>query len=229
MSPAARVGLLLLAVLAAAAVLWPQLEQRPAPPAATLPPAVAPPATSASGGTPPDVRGAVVQSAPPLPASAVGQRSARGIFHSDADGRLVVDQRMRLAVEALVGQNPAHALPGLIDAEVKDLPPAAAQAARELTLRFDEYQAAQRAAFTPGKAPLVPQEGLAELDALTALRTSYFGADAARRMFGAEEAVSRRLLQLMAEDKDTNLSMEQKAMRAQLQYDRERGAVPKLP
>jgi hypothetical protein len=161
--------------------------------------------------------------------AASGTRSANGVFHADAQGRLVVDERMRLAVEALAGRHPAEALPGLIDAEVQGLPPAAAAQARELAQRLDAYQAAQHAAFPPGTAPLVPQQGLAELDGLVALRDSYFGADAARRMFGADEQVARRLLQLMAEDTSTTLSMEQKAMRAQQRFDQERRAVPAGP
>lgn len=225
-SPWALAGAALLTALAAG-VLWRTGEG----PSTAVPglPGYAGQASPSGTAAPP-----AAPQAPPLPATAAlppgagasGARSATGIFESDDQGRLVVDERMRLAVERLVGMHPADALPALVESEVRGLPPAAAQAARELALRFDEYQAAQRAAFTPGQAPLVPQEGLAELDALVALRTSYFGADAARRMFGADEAVARRLLQLMAEDQATNLSMEQKAQRAQLRYDRERGAVP---
>ncbi|PTT87353.1 hypothetical protein DBR42_11810 [Pelomonas sp. HMWF004] len=160
-----------------------------------------------------------------VPQASAAGRSAGGIFASDAAGRLLVDERTRLAVESLVALNPADALPRLMEAEVQGLPPGAAAAAQELVQRFEGYQAAQRTAFPPGQAPLVPQEGLAELDAVVALRSSYFGADAARRMFGADEAVTRRLLQLMAEERNTALSMEQKATLAQQRFDQERATA----
>jgi hypothetical protein len=208
-------------------VLWPDAEPgRSGAPAttdrATLP--VTPPA----GALPLPAASSSAQTPQPQTASApgAGVRSAGGVFEADAAGRLVVDERMRLAVEALVGLHPAEAMPELIAAEVHGLPAEAAAQARELAQRLDAYQAAQRAAFPPGEAPLVPQEGLAELETLVALRTSYFGADSARRMFGADEAVTRRLLQLMAEDTSGSQSMQDKAQRAQARYDRERGAAP---
>ena len=40
------------------------------------------------------------------------------------------------------------------------------------------------------------------------------------------DAVARRILELMREDTSTARSMEEKAMRAQVRYDQERGAVP---
>ena len=57
------------------------------------------------------------------------------------------------------------------------------------------------------------------------MRASHFGAEAARQMFGEDEAVARRLLELMRDETDASLTMEQKAMRAQARYDLERGAA----
>jgi hypothetical protein len=226
--PGRAVGVLLAAGAALGAMwLW-KAREGPAVvrPAAAPPVAAAPQQAPAVGAAVPASDTATPAPAAPAAEQAAARRSATGIFESDASGRLVLDERMRLAVEALVSLNPAEAVPALVDAEVQGLPPAAAEAARELALRFDTYQQAQRAAFEPGQAPLVPEDGLAELDALVALRTSYFGADAARRMFGGDEAVTRRLLQLMAEDRATTLTIEQKAIRAQQRYDVERGAAP---
>lgn len=224
--PALGVGVLLagVALLRPATAPAPEAAAPAAPvaaragpvPAAAAPAAAVAPAAAAS---------AVLAAA----GAASGARSAGGVFESDAGGRLVLDARTRQALESLVALNPAEAVPGLVEAEVQGLPPAAAAAARELAQRFEEYQAAQRAAFPPGEAPLVPQQGLAELDAVVALRSSYFGAEAARRLFGADEAVTRRLLQLMAQDQASTLTMEQKATRAQQRFDVERGAAPAPP
>lgn len=226
---AARQALVALAV--SIAVLFALLAwRRPgvAPPAA-MPSAAEARATAAAPGASSPAAAAAVQAAGPAagPAAPAGAaRSARGVFESDAQGRLVLDARMRLAVESLVALTPADELAGAVEQELPGLPPPAAAAARELVQRYDQYQAAQRAAFPPGVAPLVPQQGLAELDTLVALRSSYFGAEAARRMFGEDEAVARRLLQLMAEERAGTLSMEQKAARAQQRFDEERGATP---
>lgn len=227
---AARQALVALAVVIAvlcALLAW-RWRGAAAPSPAAAPSAAEWRATAAAPGAAGPAVAAVAEQAVGPAASAPGPnvRSARGVFESDAQGRLVVDARVRLAVESLVALTPADQLAGAVERELQGLPPPAAAAARELVQRYDQYQAAQRTAFPPGAAPLVPEQGLAELDTLVALRSSYFGAEAARRMFGEEEAVARRLLQLMAEDRAGTLSMEQKAARAQQRFDEERGAAP---
>jgi hypothetical protein len=148
------------------------------------------------------------------------------VFRTDARGRLVVDQPMRLRAESLLALNEGDALAARVDAELADLPAPAAARARELVAQFEAYQTAQAAAFPPGQAPLVPEEGLAQLQTMQALRAAHFGAEAARDMFAQDDAVARRILELMREDTSTARSMEEKAMRAQVRYDQERGAVP---
>ncbi|WP_431256549.1 hypothetical protein ACQ86G_17670 [Roseateles chitinivorans] len=174
---------------------------------------------------------------PPLAMSASASASAsasgpglaepsRRVFRTDARGRLVVDQPMRLRAEALLALNEGEALAARVDAELADLPAPAAARARELVAQFEAYQTAQAAAFPPGQAPLVPEEGLVQLQTMQALRAAHFGAEAAREMFAQDDAVARRILELMREDTSTARSMEEKAMRAQIRYDQERGAVP---
>jgi hypothetical protein len=148
------------------------------------------------------------------------------VFRTDAKGRLVVDQPMRLRAEALLALNEGDALAARVNAELIDLPAPAAARARELVAQMEAYQTAQAAAFPPGQAPLVPEEGLVQLQTMQALRAAHFGAEAAREMFAQDDAVARRILELMREDTSTARSMEEKAMRAQLRYDQERGAVP---
>jgi len=113
----------------------------------------------------------------------------------------------------------------MLDAELAGLPAAAAARARELIGQYQAYQDAQRQSFPPGQAPLMPEEGLAQLDALQALRATYLGAENARAMFAQDDAVARRLLELMREDTSTSLSMAEKAVRAQARYDSERNRV----
>jgi hypothetical protein len=142
-------------------------------------------------------------------------------FRIDGKGRLVLDERTRLAVEKLVGLNGPESLPALVGEQTSGLPAEAAAQARDLVERYGAYESARRATFEPGTAPMVPEEGLAELAATRALRASYFGQDAAQRLFGAEEAVSKRLLEMMRDDRAANLTIEQKAIRAQARYSLE--------
>lgn len=162
-----------------------------------------------------------------LPAAVPGlEGKPQRAFRADARGRLVVDQPMRLHAESLLALNEGDALAARLDTELAGLPAPAAARARELVAQFEAYQTAQAAAFPPGQALLVPEEGLAQLQTMQALRAAHFGAEAAQQMFAQDDAVARRILELMREDTSTARSMEEKAMRAQVRYDQERGAVP---
>lgn len=141
------------------------------------------------------------------------------IFEVDAAGKLVRNEQTRVNVEALVALTPPDQLRAAALAQVQDLPTALAVEALDLIERYDGYQAAQKLSFAPGNAPQVPEEALAELDGLHALRVSYFGREGAQSLFGNEEAVARQLLEWMREDNAPGLSMEQRAMRAQARYD----------
>jgi len=157
----------------------------------------------------------------PPPAAVQTPANDERAFRIDGKGRLVLDERTRLAVEKLVGLNGPESLPALVGEQTSRLPAEAAAQARDLVERYGAYESARRGTFEPGTAPMVPEEGLAELAATRALRASYFGQDAAQRLFGAEEAVSKRLLEMMRDDRAANLTIEQKAIRAQARYSLE--------
>jgi Proteobacterial lipase chaperone protein len=226
-----RGWLIVAATLAVAAVwLWRWLVPDTPPAPAALTPTRA--AAVASNDKEPAQPAATASNVPMVAASASvpqqvparSSRSATGRFESDAAGRLVLDERTRLAAEALVALTPADQLADALEAELPGLPPEALATARELVQRFEAYQEAQHQAFPPGQAPLVPQEGLAEFAAISALRVSYFGREQAQQLFGAEEAVTRRLLTLMSVDASPRATMEELAMRAQARYDLESSA-----
>ncbi len=148
-------------------------------------------------------------------------------FRVDARGQLVTDQTLRLELESLLALHQGAAQTAALEAQLSGLPAAAAAQARQLLNQFASYQEAQRQAFPPDQPPLMPEEGLAQLNALQSLRATYLGAENARQMFAQDDAVSRRLLELMREDSSPNLSMSEKAVRAQARYDMERnGAQP---
>lgn len=140
-------------------------------------------------------------------------------FVADSQGQLRLDQRTRNKVEALVALNHGDDLAAAIDEVVAGLPRQAALRARELVQQYQAYGQAQRQAIEPGVVPDSPAAALAQLDTLHRLREQHFGREAARRLYGEEEALSRRLLELMQADPDPNASMGEKAERAQARYD----------
>lgn len=140
------------------------------------------------------VQSALAEPARPLALPAPPAASAR-VFAADAEGRLVVDQRTRLALEAQVAQPPEEQAAARVEPELRLLPPAAAADARDLLRRYIAYAEVVRVRFPRPLAPLSAEQQLAELSALSSLRIAHFGADDARRMFGDEEALSRRLLE----------------------------------
>jgi lipase chaperone LimK len=197
--------------------------------AAFATPAPPPPAAAAvvpaTAGAAPSAGAAPAAVAAPAPQADLAPASGK-TFAVDASGRLVRNEQTRLDVEALVALTPPEQLRAAAQAQVQGLPAAAAAEALDLVERYNAYQAAQKLSFPPGDAPLVPQEALAELDGLHALRVSYFGREGAQSLFGQEEATARQLLEWMRDDTTPGLSMEQRAMRAQARYDAMRGASP---
>jgi hypothetical protein len=190
------------------------------------PPLVAPRGQSLEAGLPPAAipRGADLARAAGLVTVTEGGdshgledvHSGSKTFVVDGNGKLVRNEHTRLSVVALT---PPEQLRTVAQAQVQELPAAAAVEALDLVDRFNAYQSAQKLSFSPDKAPLVPEEALAELDGLHALRVSYFGGEGAQHLFGKEEAAARQLLEWMRQDSAPGLSMEQRAMRAQARYD----------
>lgn len=146
-------------------------------------------------------------------------RASDRVFAVDQDGRLVLNGEMRLKMENLVVLTPPHRLAAVLEEQLASLPPVAAAAARDLVYRYEGYMTAQKLSSSSAQAPLVPEDGLTELSELQALRQSYFGKEAAQRLYGEEEAVTRQLLELMRDDPVPDAPMAEKAVRAQARYD----------
>ena len=136
-------------------------------------------------------------------------------FQMDAKGNIVVDEQARLNIEKLYALNePGERAKKHRELE-ESLPPAANRELTTLMARYDTYQEAQLQAFPPGQELSSAAAGLAQLDALHELRVQHFGATVADGFFGAEEKLQRELLMKMSMDKDRNLTLDQKAARAQ--------------
>jgi len=213
------------AVLAAATLAW--IVLRPEGSAASVQapaPAEGPRADvrwwgNAELGTAPEPASAVPAAV--LAATPVAAAQSNGLFRLDERGQLQLDERTRLEVERLLALHDPAQLEQQLETHLAGLPPQAVAGARQLVQQYAGYADAQKRSYPPGTAPLVAEEGLAELDGLKALRVSYFGREAAQRMFAEEEAIARRLLELMRDDPVPHAPMEEKAMRAQARLDEE--------
>jgi hypothetical protein len=136
-------------------------------------------------------------------------------FRSGASGELVLDERTRLNIEALIASNASNELRSAVQEQTESLPPAAARQAEELVDKFISYQQLQRQTYPPGNAPLSEDDAVRELEGLHALRVTYFGPDVARRLYGKEESIAREMIELMRIENDQSLTTQEKLERAQ--------------
>ena len=208
-----------LALIAGLVVFGPEQRQDAAEPAAKAadgnePTAAAVPSKDEEQQEPVPARAEDAASPAAEPEANVAQTNDK-TFRVNASGRLVLDEQTRLNMEALFARSERAQLAEAKQQAIEPLPAAASVQAAELLEHYDNYQQAQRQAYPPGVAPSTAEAALAELDGLHALRVAHFGQVVARALYGEEEAVSRKLVELMRLEKDQSLTMEEKALRAQ--------------
>lgn len=148
-------------------------------------------------------------------------------FVADSRGRLVLNSDTHANLEKLLLDENPDTMRASLDRISKDLPPQAAAELKVLVAQFQQYSKALSHSISPENAPENEREGLQLLDSLHTLRVSYLGAESARAMFGSEEATTRQLIALMESQKDTNLTQQQKAERAQEIMSRQ--TLPQAP
>jgi hypothetical protein len=136
-------------------------------------------------------------------------------FAADSRGRLVLNSDTHANLEKLLLEEDPAAMRATLEKISKELPAQAAAELKVLAGQFQQYTKALGHSVSPENAPENERDGLKLLDSLHKLRVSYLGAEAAKAMFGAEEATTRQLIALMAADKEPNLTPQQKAERAQ--------------
>lgn len=141
-------------------------------------------------------------------------------FTADAKGQLVTTEETRLNLERLVALNSPQDMQIKLEEILRILPPPAARRLADLVERYGTYTASLRQAYPPGEAPVSEQDAIAQIDAIHVLRTQHFGAETASALFGNEERTQRELLELMRLEKDPTLTLQQRADRAQMHYQR---------
>lgn len=220
-------GIVILVALVVVAEWYPGRDKPVVPDAAAPVPPVAQPQTA---GAPPSnfyaQIGTPVLTMGPANPKATSEEEIKTVvgnigekFHVDAKGRLVQNEKTRLHIEALLALTDPAKLYDAVEEEIRNLPPAAAERARELVRRYQNYIEDQQKLIPPGVAPVNEDEALAQIDALHRLRTAHFGTQTAEAFYGDEEKLNQELVELMRIEKDPTLTMEQKAERAQSRYD----------
>ncbi len=120
----------------------------------------------------------------------------------DANGRLVVNDKTRLAIERM------HALctPDELKEKLSVLPPDAQREVINLVDYYDKYTKDVAQSFASRERPGTIDEALSGLQELHNQRVMYFGNEVARAMFEKEEAANREMLELVYREKAPVLS-----------------------
>lgn len=143
-------------------------------------------------------------------------------FRTDASGALMLDADTVVTLEQLVAFSTPDQLTALAREAAAGLSPGLQAQALELAQRFDRYQEAVRQRIQSEQAPTTVDDMARDLQALQVMRHDHFGAQAALLMFGDQEAVTARLIELMRQDTLVETPLEERAMRAQARLLAER-------
>jgi hypothetical protein len=143
-------------------------------------------------------------------------------FRSDASGALSLDADTVVTLEQLVAFSTPEQFAALVREASTGLSPALQAQAMDLARRFDRYQGAVQARIQSAQTPATVDDLARDLQALQVLRHDHFGAQAALQLFGDQEAVTARLIELMAQDTQVDAPLEERAMRAQARLLSER-------
>lgn len=143
-------------------------------------------------------------------------------FRSDASGALVLDADTVVTLEQLVAFSTPDRFVALAREAAAGLPASVQAQALELAQRFERYQEAVRQRIQSEQVPTTVDDMARDLQALQVMRHDHFGAQAALQMFGDQEAVTARLIELMRQDAHFDAPLEERAMRAQARLLAER-------
>lgn len=139
-------------------------------------------------------------------------------FRTDASGALALDADTVVTLEQLVAFSTPEQFNALAREAAANLSPAAQAQALDLAQRFDRYQEAVRQRIQSAQSPTTVDDMARDLQALQVMRHDHFGAQAALQLFGDQEAVTARLIELMTQDTQVDAPLQERAMRAQARF-----------
>lgn len=137
------------------------------------------------------------------------------MFDVDKRGNLVLNAATRINIEKLTALNTPEELKGKLRKFSVVLPPEAYRQLVYLIEDFKGYIAAVKGAYPPDAEIETSEEALDEMEGIHALRVKYFGSKVTEAFFAEEDKLNRQLLRLMALEADENMTMEEKAHKAQ--------------
>ncbi len=137
------------------------------------------------------------------------------MFDVDKRDNLVLNEDTRLNIEKLTALNTPEELREKLRKFSVVLPREAYRQLVYLIDSYNNYMRASKDAYPPDKEVDTLEEALDELAGLHALRVKYFGAGAAEAFYGKEEKLNQQLMHLMALEADPNMTLAQKADKAQ--------------
>ncbi|GAB3543003.1 hypothetical protein GCM10027343_15930 [Noviherbaspirillum agri] len=202
----------------AAAVLWLRGSSGDEP----VPPPAAPTQLSGAISANPFAQGKAdapppAEPAPPAPSapSALAETGS-GVFRTDSNGTLLLDETTRLRLDMLLSnlsKNPTLQELQAVEAEaVAGLPATVAQQALPILHTYIAYKSAlDELAAAQANGPAVTPEEM--LDRLVTLRRRHLGQEIAQALFGKQELQERYGLQLAALEEDTSLTVREKQAR----------------
>lgn len=123
------------------------------------------------------------------------------ILQTDRDGRLVLNEKTRLAIERLYVTNTPEELKEKLQEISKILPPDAHKEIVTLLDNFDKYTKNLSQAADNENRPDNVEDALRNLQQLHDQRIIYFGRDMANALFDKEESTSREMLELVYREK----------------------------
>jgi hypothetical protein len=129
---------------------------------------------------------------------------------------LVLDETARLNIEKLTALNTPEQLDEKFKKLSTVLPATAYQQLVELTETYNGYISSVKVNFPPEVEVNTVGEALDDLQRLHDLRVKYFGTNTAEAFYGKEERISQKLLELMSQEADPDMSLSEKAHKAQI-------------
>ena len=137
------------------------------------------------------------------------------MFQADAHGNLVLNETTRLNIEKLYALNTPEELAEKMKKLSTVLPDTALRQVANLVDYFGKYIRDVKETYPSDVELETVEDALAQLKGMHDLRLMHFGTDVNNAFFADEEKLSLQLLYLMFIEKDKNLSLDEKAQRAQ--------------
>ncbi len=137
------------------------------------------------------------------------------MFQADEHGNLILNETTRNNIEKLYALNTPEELDEKMKKLSTVLPDTAHRQVANLVDYFDKYTRDVKEIYPPDAEVETVEEVLVQLQGMHDLRKMHFGADVASAFYSNEEKMSLQLVYLMAIEKDKNLSLGEKAERAQ--------------